>query len=499
MKPARTRFAPSPTGFLHVGGVRTALFNYLLAKKTGGQFILRLEDTDRERFLAEGVEQIVESLEWLGLKPDEGFWISGGKHQSIGHIQSERHKQGLYQKYADQLLEQGLAYYSYITPEKYQEYKNEHKSGPFVYGKWLESEHHDKKLSIPHPSRYPIRIDIAAIKEKFKNEGHQSLYERVDWDDAIRGEFSNDLSLIEDFIIIKSDGFPTYNFANVIDDHDMNITHVIRGDEFISSTGKHVLLYELLGWEPPKFVHLPVINGTDGKKLSKRTGDTNTLEYRDKGYLPEVLLNFLALLGWNDGTEQEMYDLEELVATFELKDINSSPAVFDHKRLDWMSGQWIREKIELDELYARSKDFWPKVAARHDDAYKKQVLSIVRERLKYFAELPELTDFFFEDLPVNPELISGHKQLKKLDTGALKALLEQAKTSLEASSFKPEDLTERLNKLLEQTGEKPAVLFSLIRIATTQAPASPGLADTLAVLGKERSLKRLETQLKALN
>ncbi|HEX5744045.1 MAG TPA: glutamate--tRNA ligase family protein, partial [Candidatus Saccharimonadales bacterium] len=287
-------------------------------------------------------------------------------------------------------------------------------------------------------------------------------------------------------------------FANVVDDHDMDITHVMRGEEIIPSTPKHLLLYRALGFEAPVFAHLPVINGSDGKKLSKRTGDTNALNYRDKGYPPEALLNFLALLGWNDGTEQEIYGLEDMTGKFDLKDINASPAVFDPRRLDWVSGHWIRERIGLDGLYARAEGFWPDSASGHGDDYKKRVLSLVRERLKYFAELPELTGFFFADLPVDPELISGHKQLKKLSGAELESLLEQAGASLEQSDFSVDDLTGRLNDLLDTTGQKPVVLFSLIRIATTQAPASPGLADTLAVLGKERSLQRLRTQLDAL-
>jgi nondiscriminating glutamyl-tRNA synthetase len=248
--------------------------------------------------------------------------------------------------------------------------------------------------------------------------------------------------------------------------------------------------------DAPVFAHLPVINGPDGKKLSKRTGDTDTLDYRDKGYLPEALLNFLGLLGWNDGTEQEIFTLDQLKERFKLGQVNLSPAIFDQKRLDWISGHHMRS-ANLDKLYDSSKDFWPESAAGYDDDYKKKVLDIVRERLKYFAELPELTAFFFSDLPVDPELISSHKQLKKMDSGELRNLLEQAKKSLEQSDFSVDDLTGRLNGLLEQTGQKPVVLFSLIRIASTQTPASPGLADTLAVLGKDRSLERLDKQLAA--
>ncbi len=491
----RTRFAPSPTGFLHIGGVRTALFNYLFAKKHDGTFILRLEDTDRERFVAKGVEQIVEALDWLGLKPDEGFWISQGKQQGHEYIQSERLKTGSYQKYVDQLIEKKLAYYSYITPEKYNEYKNKQRLAPFIYSRQLEAEYHDGTLKLkPNPNqKYPIRLDIAAVKQQLPELHSNGLA----WHDENRGEFVEDLSLMEDFILIKSDGYPTYNFANVIDDHEMDISHAIRGDEFIASTGKHALLYEIFGWDKPKFVHLPVINGTDGKKLSKRSGDTNTLDYRDKGYLPEALLNFLALLGWNDGTEQEIFGLDELIKKFSLERVNNSSAVFDGKRLDWMNGHYIRE-TPLPKLYKRVESFWPQEAAKYDDTYKQAVLGLVQERLKYLAEVPELTLFFFKDLPVDHLLIANHKQLGSMPKEQLKILLEKSQDTLEQSDFSVDDLTKRLNLLREETDQKPVVLFSLIRIATTQAPSSPGLAETLAVLGKDTSLKRIKQQLSVI-
>lgn len=489
MKPARTRFAPSPTGFLHVGGVRTALFNYLWAKKTGGQFLLRLEDTDRERYVAEGVGQIVDSLDWLGLKPDEGFWISDNQHQNIDYVQSERHISGVYMSHAQELIDKELAYRDWISLEEIDALRRQARASkqPFIYRKKMA--HLNGDIHQPHV----IRLDVERCAQQ-----SQKWQDFVDWDDAVRSNLFTTYQAIDDFIIVKSDRFPTYNFANVIDDHDMKVSHVLRGEEFIASTAKHLMIYDALGWQAPIFAHLPVINGADGKKLSKRTGDTNTLEYRDKGYLPEALLNFLALLGWNDGTEQEIYDLNELTKKFELKDINSSPAVFDQRRLDWMNGYWIREKIDLDDLYERSKEFWPDEAEEYDDAYKKRVLGVIRERLKYFAELPELTRFFFVELPVNNELIENHKQLKKLSKDELRELLEQAKSSLSESDFSVDDLTERMNNLLDKTGLKPAILFSLIRIATTQAPASPGLADTLAILGKDRSLARINEQLAVL-
>src|SRR3990167_1220587 len=498
----RTRFAPSPTGLLHIGGVRTALFNYLFAKQNQGSFILRLEDTDRERFVAEGVDQIVAGLDWVGLRPDEGFWITEGKPHSIDYIQSERHKSGIYQKYADQLIEKGLAYRSYISADGYEKYKDRSikKGVPFIYRKTYEAEYHHKPRQTLYGD-WPIRLDIEAVKGYFSEKKHPFLHERVDWDDEVRGAFSDDLSLMEDFIIIKSDGFPTYNFANVIDDHFMKISHIIRGDEFISSTGKHALLYEIFGCQSPKFVHLPVINGLDGKKLSKRTGDTDVLDYKEKGYLPEALVNFLALLGWNDGTEQEIFKHDELVQKFKLDQINTSPAVFDPKRLDWMNGYYIRS-LSVEELYKRAADFWTAKAETATDSYKKRVLSLVQERLKFLAELATLTIFFFEapsaatvrnfyKNPVDKQLIKNTPDLRHF----LSATVEQLKDS----DFSHADIQNRLNKLLKKLGTKPAILFPVIRIALTGSSVSPEIFGTIEVLGRNESLKRLDAALTALN
>lgn len=486
----RTRFAPSPTGFLHVGGVRTALFNYLLARKHSGQFILRLEDTDRERFLAEGIEQIVEALDWLGLKPDEGFWISEGKHQNIEFVQSERQKTGLYQKYAEQLVKAGLAYYSPTAPEELEKLREQAKreKKPFLYRKNLDSNN-----TTNITPNTPIRFDT--LEQAKRSKKWQDF---VDWDDKVMGNVHQKYEGIDDFILIKSDGFPTYNFANVIDDIEMKISHVLRGQEFVASTPKHLMIYEALEADHPEFAHLPTINGADKKKLSKRTGDANTLDYRNKGYLPDALLNFLVLLGWNDSTEQEIFSMDDMKQKFSLAGVNKSSAIFDQRRLDWINGYYIRT-LKLDDFYKKVRDFWPKEAEGHDEDYKKAVLGVVQERLKYFAELPELSMFFFKDLPVDPKLISSHKQLGKLEKGELKNLLIKSRVVLEQSNFSDQDLSEKLNALLKETGQKPAALFSLIRIATTQAPASPGLAETLAVLGKDTSLRRITTMLEHLD
>lgn len=490
MSKVRTRFAPSPTGMLHIGGIRTALYNYLFAKKHGGEFVLRLEDTDRERFVADGVEQIVAGLDWVGLRPDIGFWISEGKHQNVEYIQSERNKQGTYKKWAEELIDKGLAYYSPTTSAQLDALRQKAKDAkkPFIYRRADDTA--NDTVIIEHA---PIRLDIEAIKT--------TLSSKVEWQDEIRGQFADSLDIIEDFILIKSDGFPTYNFANVIDDHDMAISHVIRGDEFISSTSKHSLLYDLFGWRTPQFVHLPVINGADGKKLSKRTGDTNVLDYRAKGYLPEALLNFLALLGWNDGSEQEIFSMDELQSKFDLVGLNSSPAIFDQKRLDWMNGSYIRS-LKTENLYELAHAFWPDAAKSKDKDYKTQVLRLVQERLKYLAELPELTKFFFEE-PKDTNVKSllsepSDKQLKKLDKSVYKSLLSDAYSELQELEFTEKKLQACLDSLLIKLDSKPGILFALIRIAITGSPASPPIAATMSVLGKEITLARFNKTLRLL-
>jgi glutamyl-tRNA synthetase len=476
MKPARTRFAPSPTGYLHVGGIRTAVFAWLVARQSGGQFILRLEDTDKRREVAGSDKHLLESLHVLGLDDDEGPDKGG---PCAPYRQSER--LASYKEAARQLIDAGRAYADPYTQEEVQKFREEAQAAkkPFLY------RDHRPENPPEWDGKTPLR---------FKSD--PKPYE---WHDEVMGDLSTGPEVIDDFILIKSDGYPTYNFAHIVDDAAMKITHVIRGQEFLASVPNYLNLYEALGLAPPVFATVPHILGAEGnKKLSKRVGAKDVLDYIRDGFLPDALVNFIASLGWNDGTEQEVFSRQELIEKFSLDRVGRGGAHFDERRLMWLNGHYIRE-MPIDNLYGKVSGFWPESAESYDDAYKKRALALVQERLKFFAELPELTNFFFEDLPVDPKLITEHKQLKKLDKSELKDLLEQAKTALGASDFSASDLTERLNKLLEQTGQKPAVLFSLVRIATTQAPASPGLADTLAVLGKERSLKRLDAQLAALN
>jgi glutamyl-tRNA synthetase len=474
-KPARTRFAPSPTGFLHVGGVRTALFAWLVARQTGGQFILRIEDTDQAREVAGSADHIQKSLKWLGLDWDEG----PDKNGAFGpYFQSQR--LDIYKEWALKLIESGRAYADPYSPEELQNFREQAKAEkqPFLF------RNHRPENPKTWDGSQPLRL--------------KSEPKDYNWHDVVLGDLHAGPETIDDFILMKSDGFPTYNFAHVVDDYLMEITYVIRSQEFLASVPKYLNLYEALDIERPLLATVPFVMGPDGKKkLSKRDGAKDILDYAREGYLPDALLNFMATLGWNDGSEQEIFSRDELIAKFRLDRVQKGGAKFDERRLIWMDGVFIRN-LSVEDLYARTRDYLPAEAAAYDDDYKSRVIGLVQERLKYFAEVPDLTAFFFKDLPINPELWQQNKQLKKFDSSDLRKLLEQSRDSLNESNFSSDDLTSRLNQLLETTHQKPAVLFGLIRIAITQSPASPGLADTLAALGKERSLKRINEMLGAL-
>lgn len=464
----RTRFAPSPTGYLHVGGIRTALFAWLIAKRNNGDFILRIEDTDQAREVEGSAEHIQESLRWLGLE-----WAEGPYYQS--------QRLDIYKKWAEKLIKEGRAYADPYTPDQVQEFREAAKASkqPFLY------RNHRPENPPKWDGTQPLR---------FKSDPKSYT-----WHDEVMGDMHAGSEVIDDFILIKSDGFPTYNFCHIIDDHEMQISHVIRGQEFLASTPKYLNLYEALGFPVPIFATMPPILGSDGsKKLSKRDGAKDILEYRNEGFLPEAMQNFLASLGWNDGTEEEVFTTNELIEKFDVARVQKSGARFDERRLLWLNGAHIR-KLSQIELQEQAKPFWPKTAQTHTESYRHKVLAIIQERLKYFAEIPTLTSYFFEEPTVNTSLIDANKQLKKLSYEELCALLTIAKNHLANNDFTTESLTTELNQLLEETGQKPAVLFGIIRVAITWSPASPALADTLHVLGKETSLQRIETALEVLS
>ncbi len=467
----RTRFAPSPTGYLHVGGVRTALFAWLVAKQAGGEFILRIEDTDRTRHVEGSEKHIIESLEWLGISANEGPFR-----------QSER--LDIYKSWAQKLIDAGRAYADTYSEGELEGLRQQAKAQkrPFLF-----REH--------RPTDPPAWDGSQPLRLKSEPKAYR-------WHDEVMGDLSSVEEAVDDYIILKSDGYPTYNFAHIVDDYEMQISHVIRSQEFLPSMPKFLNLYEALNIEWPIFATLPYVLSPGGKKkLSKRDGAKDILDYKREGYLPGALVSFLATLGWNDGTKQEVFSTDELIKKFDLKRVQRSGAKFDEQRLLWVNGHFIRE-TPLDELYKLSKGFWPKTADNQSSEYKKAVLALVQERLKFLGELSQLTNFFFEEPKVKDvkQLFTNpsDKQLKRLTQEDLAKLLKRSYDELSASNFSEKDVGERLNKLLQELGTKPGVLFAAIRIAISGTPSSPQLFGTLSVIGKQKSLARIEQGITAL-
>lgn len=465
----RTRFAPSPTGLMHVGGVRTALFAWLIAQKEKGTFILRIEDTDKAREVEGSIEQIEQSLRWLGINWQEGIDVGG---EFGPYLQSER--LDIYKEWAHKLIEKGRAYADPYSQNELENFRDQAKreKRPFLY-----RDHRPENPSAWDGSQ-PLR---------FKSEP-----KAYTWSDAVMGELSAGPEAIDDFILIKSDGFPTYNFCHIIDDMLMEITHVLRSQEFISSTPKFLNLYEALDITPPTLATLPYVMAIDGKKkLGKRDGAKDILDYRGEGFLPETMINFLATLGWNDGTEQEVFTVSELIEKFTLAKVQKSPARFDEARLLWLNGQHIRS-LSLDDLYEQITDFWPQAAEAAKPERKKEILRLVQDRLKTLNDLTIITEYFFSDPAPDWAMVDDNKQLSKIGKTRLVELLEIAMRALREVDFTPEKLQDELNRLLDTTSEKPAVLFSIIRLAVSWAPFSPALNETLALIGKDDVLARLE-------
>ena len=465
-----TRFAPSPTGFLHVGGVRTALFAWLLARQAQGTFILRIEDTDKNREVEGSIDHIIQCLQTLGIDYDLGPGKAG---ESGPYKQSER--LGIYHRWAKKLVEEGRAYADPYSPEELNHFREQAQAEkrPFLY-----RDHRPENPPV-WDGKLPLR---------FKSEPKPYA-----WHDEVMGDLKTGPEVIDDFILIKSDGYPTYNFAHIVDDAEMGVTHVIRGQEFLSSMPNYMNLYEALDLSRPLFATMPhIMNEQGNKKLGKRDGAKDVLDYIRDGYLSETMMSFIATLGWNDGTEQEVFTRDELIAKFSLDRVGRSGARFDEKRLLWMNGQVIRE-LSLDDLSARVTEFWPESAVNADETYRRQVLALAQDRLKTLRDLPALTDYFFRTPETDWSLIEGNKQLKKLERDEIRSLLTAASEALEATEWNSEAIQASLNELLDTTGQKPGTLFSLIRIATTWAPFSPQLNDTLALLGRDTVLERLKT------
>lgn len=473
MEKAITRFAPSPTGYIHIGNVRSAIYPYLVARQSGGKMILRIEDTDRERYVEGATELIEDTLKWLGLDWDEGP-IVGGPNEP--YFQSER--RDIYMKWVQKLLDSGRAYADPTPSEKIEEYRREcaAKKIPFLY----------RNFRPENPPKWEPGMPI-----RFKSEPKS-----YDWHDEVMGDMHTGPEVCDDIILIKRDGYPTYNFAHIVDDAEMGVTHVMRGVEYLSSTPNYLALYEAFGLNRPLLVSLPhILAPTGNKKLGKRDGAKSVTEYRDDGVLPEAMLNYLACLGWNDGTEKEMYTKDELIAAFSLDRIQNSGARYDEVKLLWMNGQWIRRIFDEQgarALYDRTVNFWPEVASEASEDYRVKVLSIIYDRLKTLSDLRTMTTYFFADPEIDVDMIVGNKFLKKLSEAEIEELLKVSIAKLnDLKEWNSDTLQEVLNELLAETGRKPAELFSLIRIALSFAPFSPALNLTMDVLGREVTLARL--------
>ncbi len=476
----KTRFAPSPTGYIHIGNVRSAIYPYLMAKQAGGEFILRIEDTDQARYVEGATELIEDTLKWLGLDWDEGPIIGG---PDAPYFQSER--RAIYHEWAKKLIAAGRAYADPTSAETIDKYRNlcYNEKRPYLY----------RDFRPENPPEWHEGLPL-----RFKADPKPRK-----WHDEVMGDMEAGPEVQDDIILIKADGLPTYNFAHIVDDATMGVTHICRGVEYLSSTPNYLAIYEALGLEVPKLISLPHILGpTGGKKLGKRDGAKSVTEYRDDGILPEAMLNYLACLGWNDGTEEEIYTKQDLIEKFSVHKIQTSGARYDEVKLLWMNGQWIRKIADeqgIDALYPRTLGFWPEAAENYDDNYKKRVLSIIYDRLKTLSDLREMTSYFFADPEVDLEMLMGNKFLKKLSEEEISELLQQVANRLDnLTDWNADVLQETLNQLLAETGKKPGELFSLIRIALSFAPFSPALHLTLEVLGKNVSLARLRKAVTAI-
>lgn len=487
-----TRFAPSPTGYIHIGNVRSAIYPYLTARQNGGTFILRIEDTDRARYVEGATELIEDTLNWLGLEWDEGP-IVGGEHAP--YFQTERKEH--YITWATRLVEEGRAYADPTTPEEANEYR---KADTAAKKPYLFRNHR------PETADLSPAENLKLWQEKGLPLRFKTIPKHYEWHDEVMGDLSTGPEVCDDIILIKKDGLPTYNFAHIVDDAEMGVTHVMRGVEYLPSMPNYLALYEALKLNRPVFVSLPhILAPTGNKKLGKRDGAKSVTEYRSDGILPEAMLNYLANLGWNDGTEKEIYSKDELVKAFSLDHIQTSGARYDETKLLWMNGMWIRKIFDeqgVDALYDKIEEkFWPDSAKNYDANYKKTVLSIIYDRLKLLSDLHEYTKYFFEDPRLDLEFLQGNKFIKKLSETEQRDLLTitiERLQKITESDWTANNLQIAFNELLAQTGKKPAELFSLIRIAISYATFSPALHLTCATLGRDRTLARLNATRSAI-
>ncbi|MGE5496362.1 MAG: glutamate--tRNA ligase [Burkholderiales bacterium] len=480
MKQVRTRFAPSPTGYLHIGGLRTALYAWLYARKTGGVFILRIEDTDMGREVEGAKDVIYSTLKQTGLYYDEGPDVGGAYGP---YIQSERRE--VYKEYAEKLVDLGAAYRCFCSKERLAE----ERAKAEAEGKTYTYDKHCLRLSREEIQRRLDAGEEYVIRQNIPREGETTYH------DAVFGEITVPNADLDDNVLLKADGMPTYNLANVIDDHLMGITHVIRGVEYLSSTPKYNHLYRALGWEIPEYIHLPVVMKDKQRKLSKRHGDASFDDFINKGYLKEALLNYIALLGWSPGTEQEIFTLEELIEAFDISGLSKSPAIFDVEKLTWMNAQYIRA-LDKQDFIDRAMPYFKQCGAEGFDL--NLIADLVQPRLETLAEIPQKLAF----LTAMPEFSNELYFNKKMKTDAEQALpvLKEAKAVLEAQQdYSLEPLKEALMALVEKLGIKNGQLFWPLRIAISGTEVTPGGAVEIAcLLGKEETLRRLNQSIQKL-
>ncbi|WP_044912771.1 glutamate--tRNA ligase [Butyrivibrio sp. WCE2006] len=477
----RTRYAPSPTGRMHVGNLRTALYAYLISKHEGGDFILRIEDTDQERYVEGATEIIYRTLEKTGLIHDEGPDKDGG----VGpYVQSERQKQGLYLKYAKELVEKGEAYYCFCTPERLDTLTQ------IIDGK--EVSVYDKHCL--HLSKDEVEKNLAegkpyVIRQNNPTEGQTTF------NDELYGDITVDNSELDDMVLIKSDGYPTYNFANVVDDHLMGITHVVRGNEYISSSPKYNRLYDAFGWEVPKYIHCPLITDEDHHKLSKRSGHSSFEDLIEQGFLPETVVNFVALLGWSPEDNTEIMSLEELVEKFDYRRINKSPAVFDYTKLRWMNGEYLK-KMDDEKFFELALPYMKEVIKKDLDLHK--ISAMIKTRIEIWPDIAEMIDFF-EEMPDYDISIYKHKKMKTDEASSLSVLKELLPILEEQQDYSNDALYARLQEYIKEKEYKNGYVLWPIRIAVSGKAMTPcGATEAMEVIGKDETLKRLRASIAKL-
>ena len=482
MTKVRTRFAPSPTGYMHIGNLRTALYAYLLAKSNGGDFILRIEDTDQERYVDGAVDLIYRTMKETGLIHDEGPDI-GGEYGP--YIQSER--RNIYKEYAEKLVELGGAYYCFCDKERLDDLRAKQEAAK-VMPKYdghcakLSKEEIEEKLKAGVPY---------VIRQKIPRRGTTSF------EDEIFGKITVDNATLDDNILLKSDGLPTYNFANVIDDHLMNITHIIRGNEYLSSTPKYNLLYEAFGWEIPKYIHCSPVMKDAHKKLSKRDGDASYEDFINKGYLKDAIINYVALLGWSPGGEQEIFTMDELIKAFNLEGISKSPAIFDVQKLNWLNGEYIR-KLSSEEFHDLALPYI-KEAIKNDAIDTKKVSDLLHQRCEILSDIPEQIDFF-DSLPeYSPELYC-HKKMKTNEENSLESLKEILPVLENLNDWTFDAIHNALFELIAMLEVKNGIILWPLRVAVSGKSFTPGGGIELAeILGKEETIKRIHAGIALLS